>query len=170
MSPGAFWFVVAFYCCFTPEIKMRAILMRAACGVFVSLHRGVVSANLTVAFWAILASLCLLCKPATNTSDTEGQDSSEQREQRARRSWKWKMIYKIGFYIQHSSSFHRCAWGHGAVMFTFWNDLLISVRHLFKLIRILWNVHIGLMCMKSGTQKENDRLMIDSFSFEYLNQ
>lgn len=62
MSPSAFWFVVAFYCCFTPEIKMRPILMRAACGVFVSLHRGAVSANSTVLFWAILTSLCLLCK------------------------------------------------------------------------------------------------------------
>lgn len=60
--------------------------MRAACGVFVSLHRGAVSANLTVVFWAVLASLGLLRKPATNTSDTEGQDSSEQHKQRAHRS------------------------------------------------------------------------------------
>lgn len=65
---------------------MRAILMRAACGVFVRLHRGAVSANLTAVFWAILASLCCLCKPARNTSDTVGQDSSEQHKQRAQRS------------------------------------------------------------------------------------
>lgn len=62
---------------------MRAILMRATCGVFVSLHRGAVSANLTVVFWAILASLYLLCKPATNTSETVGQDSSERHKQKS---------------------------------------------------------------------------------------
>lgn len=55
--------------------------MRAACGVFVSLHRGAVSANLTVVFWAVLLHLAFCANQLqTATLRDRTRQSSTNKE------------------------------------------------------------------------------------------